>query len=44
LYELNENKNKYQIVLPLIESLGDVIGKKLLAFPGKQGMFVDLHR
>ena len=30
--ELNEDKKKYQIVLSLIEGVGDVIGKKLLAF------------
>ena len=30
--ELNEDKKKYQIALSLIEGVGDVIGKKLLAF------------
>jgi len=34
LNELNENKKKYQIALSLIEGVGDVIGKKLLAFTG----------
>lgn len=32
--ELNEDKKKYQIALSLIEGVGDVIGKKLLAFTG----------
>jgi len=31
---LNENKKKYQIALSLIEGVGDIIGKKLLAFTG----------
>jgi len=34
LNELNEDKKKYQIELSLIEGVGDVIGKKLLAFTG----------
>jgi|TARA_B110000879_G_scaffold73735_1_gene102995 hypothetical protein len=34
LNELNENKKKYQIALMLIEGVGNVIGKKLLAFTG----------
>jgi len=34
LNELNEDKKKYQIALSLIEGVGDVIGKKLLAFTG----------
>jgi len=34
LNELNENKKKYQIALSLIEGVGDVIGKKFLAFTG----------
>ena len=32
--EFNEDKKKYQIALSLIEGVGDVIGKKLLAFTG----------
>ena len=32
--ELNEDEKKYQIALSLIEGVGDVIGKKLLAFIG----------
>jgi len=32
LNELNEDEKKYQIALSLIEGVGDVIGKKLLAF------------
>ena len=32
--ELNEDEKKYQIALTLIEGVGDVIGKKLLAFTG----------
>jgi len=31
---LNEDEKKYQIALSLIEGVGDVIGKKLLAFTG----------
>jgi hypothetical protein len=34
LNELNEDGKKYQIALSLIEGVGDVIGKKLLAFTG----------
>jgi len=34
LHELNEDEKKYQIALTLIEGVGDVIGKKLLAFTG----------
>jgi DNA processing protein len=34
LNELNEDKKKYQIALSLIEGVGDLIGKKLLAFTG----------
>jgi excinuclease UvrABC nuclease subunit len=34
LNELNEDKKKYQIALSLIEGVGGVIGKKLLAFTG----------
>ena len=30
--ELNEDEKKYQIALTLIEGVGDVIAKKLLAF------------
>ena len=32
--ELNEDEKKYQIALTLIEGVGDVIAKKLLAFTG----------
>ena len=31
---MNEDKKKYQIALSLIAGVGDVIGKKLLAFTG----------
>ena len=31
---MNEDEKKYQIALSLIEGVGDVIGKKLLAFTG----------
>ena len=32
--EFNEDEKKYQIALSLIQGVGDVIGKKLLAFTG----------
>ena len=31
---MNEDKKKYQIALSLIDGVGDVIGKKLLAYTG----------